>query len=435
MLEAVKVALDPSPAQERAMLSHSGAARFAFNAGLAHVQEQIKVRTAAKEAGVEDELLPPVDWSFYSVRRWWNSAKGELAPWWAENSKEAYSSGMEQLGRALAAFSDSRSGKRKGPKMGFPQFKSRVRARKSWAYSTGAFGVAGPRAVKLPRIGTVHTHERIDTRIGDGRIMRVTVSQSGGRWFASFTVERETLVRPAPRGPAVGVDLGVKSLAVLSTGEVIANPKHLAAGQRRLTKASRAYARTQRGSAGRRKASDRLARQHARVGYLRADHLHKLTTRLARTHSSVVIEDLNVAGMVKNRSLARVISDAGFGEFRRQLEYKTAKFGSTLVVADRWFPSSKTCSACGTVKAKLSLSERTFGCEHCGRVIDRDLNAAYNLVGLASPVAGSGPETSNGSGGDQKPDHAQHARQVPKKLQPRTRKGSGVDRRKAILAS
>lgn len=435
MLEAVKVALDPSSAQARAMLSHSGAARFVFNAGLDHVKAQLEVRAAVKDAGIEDDLLPSVDWNLYALRRWWNSVKVELAPWWAENSKEAYSSGLDQLARALTAFTQSRSGKRKGPKMGFPQFKSRVRARKSWAYSTGAFGVAGTHAVKLPRIGQVHTYERIDTRIAGGRILRVTVSQSGGRWFAAFTVEREVAVRALPRGAAVGIDLGVKSLATLSTGEVIANPKHLAAGQHRLTKASRSYARTQKGSAGRRKAADRLMRLHARVGYLRADALHKLTTRLAKTHATIAVEDLNVAGMVKNHSLARAVSDASFAEFHRQLEYKTAKFGSTLVVADRWYPSSKTCSACKTVKAKLSLTERAFECEHCGRIIDRDLNAAYNLVGLVTPVAGSGPETRNGSGGNQKTEHAQHGRQEPKKLQPRTRNGSDVDRREATLAS
>ena len=235
-----------------------------------------------------------------------------------------------------------------------------------------------------------------------------------------------------PAGEPIGVDLGVKTLAVISDGRVIENPKHLAAAQRRLTTASRSYARTQRGSAGRRHAAERLAKLHARVGYLRKDALHKLTTDLARSHGTLVIEDLNVAGMVRNHSLARAISDASFGEFRRQLAYKAVKFGSTLVVADRWMPSSKTCSNCGTVKTKLSLGERTFRCEHCDLILDRDLNAARNLVHLITPsVAWSSPETVNGGGATQK---TQHAGQQAEKPQPRTLTGSDVDWHPATAA-
>ncbi|MGO4105666.1 IS607 family element RNA-guided endonuclease TnpB [Leifsonia sp. YAF41] len=433
MLEGVKVALDPSPRQEGLLLSHAGAARFAFNAGLSHVKEQLQARAAAKTAGAPDEELPGVDWNLYALRRWWNANKGMLAPWWAENSKEAYSSGLDALARALKAWSDSRRGKRKGKPAGFPQFKSRARARAAWAYTTGSFGVADATGVKLPRIGRVHTHERIEDRIGEGRIMRATVSRSAGRWFVVFTVERAAIVAVAPPGAPIGVDLGVRNLAVISDGRVIPNPRHLVAAQRRLATASRAYARSERGSVGRRHAADRLLKLHARVGHLREDALHKLTTDLARTHATIVIEDLNVAGMVKNHSLARAISDASFGEFRRQLAYKTVKFGSTLVVADRWMPSSKTCSNCGTVKTKLSLGERTFRCEHCDLILDRDLNAARNLVQLVpKSVAGSGPETLNGGGATQK---TQLVGQQAKKPQPRTLTGSDVDRQPAMVAT
>ena len=216
-----------------------------------------------------------------------------------------------------------------------------------------------------------------------------------------------------------GVDLGLKHLAVLSTGEMVANPKPLVASLRRLRKASRGYARTQRGSAGRRRAAGKLARIHARVANVRSDGLHQLTTRLVREHHTVVVEDLHVAGMVRNRRLSRAIADAGWAEARRQLTYKAAWCGGTLIVADRWFASSKTCSGCGAAKATLPLSERSYDCEPCGLVLDRDLNAARNLAALAvkHDVAGSGPETENGGGADRK---TRASGQVAVKPQPRT---------------
>jgi IS605 OrfB family transposase len=209
----------------------------------------------------------------------------------------------------------------------------------------------------------------------------------------------------------IGVDLGIKALAVLSEGQPVANPRHHDAARRRLAHASRTVSRRQ--GPDRRtgqQASNRWLRAnaarntvHHKVSNQRRDGIHKLTTRLAREYGTVVVEDLNVAGMVTNRRLARQISDAGFGEVRRQLAYKTQWNGGCLVVADRWFPSSKTCSGCGAVKPKPSLAQRTFTCTECGLVLDRDLNAAINLARLVDrTVAGSGPETSNGRGADRK---------------------------------
>ena len=194
---------------------------------------------------------------------------------------------------------------------------------------------------------------------------------------------------------AVGVDLGVKRLATLSDGTVIANPRALGARLKALRKAQRALSRKIKGSARREKAKVRVAKLHARVADVRADAVHKATAMIAQTYSVVCVEDLNVAGMVKNRCLARSVSDASLGEFRRQLEYKTARSVAVLRVVDRWYPSSKTCSKCGVVKAKLSLSERTFNCDACGASMDRDLNASINIR-----VAGSAPETLNARGGD-----------------------------------
>jgi putative transposase len=191
----------------------------------------------------------------------------------------------------------------------------------------------------------------------------------------------------------------------------IAGPKPLRAGLRKLRRAGREHSRKQDGSAGKRTSAARLARIHARVANVRADALHKATTGLARRYETVVAEDLNVAGMTRNRRLARAISDQGFGAARRMLAYKTGWNGGSVVVAGRWFPSSKKCSACGTVKAKLSLAERTFRCGHCGLVTDRDVNPAVNLLRFAA----SGAENANACGGTVRPGLAGH---VPVKQEP-----------------
>ena len=393
MFEAVKVALDPTPAQERLMLSHAGAARFAYNAGLAHVK-------AALEVGEK------LDWSYFSLQHWWNANKDTLAvsadgvPWWRENSKEAANSGLRALASALSNWSKSRKGKRKGPRVGFPKFKSKDRETPRFSYSTSGPGTGGliegdPKALWLPRIGRVHCMENVTARVDGVRVIRMTISRRGGRWYAALTVERDDqTMKQAPKGGAVGIDLGIKDLATLSDGTVIPNPHSLKTGERQLRRAQKALSRKTKGSKRRAKARERVARLHAHVANRRHDALNKLTTMLSRTYSDISIEDLNVAGMVKNHHLAKAVQDASFYELRHQLEYKTAKTGARLHVIDRWYPSSKTCSNCGSVKAKLSLTERTYKCEHCGLVIDRDLNAAINIM-----VAGSAPETLNAHGG------------------------------------
>lgn len=232
--------------------------------------------------------------------------------------------------------------------------------------------------------------------------MSATVRRDGGRWHVAYTVEVERADRtPARPGSTVGVDVGIKHLAVGSTGELVPNPRHLVNAQYRLRAYGRALSRKtgpdrrtgQRPSNRWQRAAARLGRTHARVANLRRDGLHKLTTRLTREHATIVVEDLNVAGMLRNRRLARHIADAGFAEIRRQLAYKTSWTGGRLIGADRWYPSSKTCSGCGTVKAKLALSEREYECQACGLVLDRDLNAARSLAALAAQIttAGSGP--------------------------------------------
>lgn len=391
MLEAVKVTLDPTPRQERLLESHAGAARFAYNKGLAHVRDVLERGDAP-------------EWSYYALRKWWNQAKDALAvdeatgePWWPENSKEAYNSGLESLADALKNFSESRKGRRKGRRMGFPRFKSKDSGIRRFAYTIGSFGPVDhdSYALKLPRIGRVHCMEDASKRVDGAKVLRMSVSRRAGRWQASLTVERADDPAPKPpKGGSVGIDLGVKELATLSDGTVIRNPHALKSNLTRLRKAQRSLSRKRKGSNRRRKARANVARLHARVANLRRDLLDKTTAMLAHTYADISIEDLNVAGMVKNHGLAQSIQDAAFAEFRRQLTYKTARTGTRLHVIDRWHPSSKTCSNCGTVKTKLSLSERVYHCDKCGLSIDRDLNAAINIQ-----VAGSAPETINARGG------------------------------------
>ena len=415
-LLAYRFALNPAPAQERALRSHAGAARVAFNWGLARVKAVMAQRAAEATYGITGgDLTPAISWSLYSLRKDWNAAKATVAPWWAECSKEAFNTGLDQLARALKNWADSRNGKRKGKRAGFPRFKSRRKARPSIRFTTGAFRCETRHAV-LPRIGRVKLHEH-GTRLtdlvaaGTARIMGVSVRFERGRWFAAFTVEQD-ITRPAPADPGavVGVDLGIKTLAVLSTGEQIPNPRHLGRALRKVRRLSRAMSRRQGPDRRtRRHPSDRwhrasaaLAKTQGRVSDQRRDALHKTTTDLTGRFGTLVVEDLHVRGMLANRSLARHVSDASFAEFRRQAEYKATWRGGRVIVADRWFASSKTCSGCGTAKAKLALSERTYVCTACGLFIDRDRNAAVNLAEYGRrELAGSGPD-SNGRGADHK---------------------------------
>ncbi|MFI6495736.1 IS607 family element RNA-guided endonuclease TnpB, partial [Streptomyces sp. NPDC050564] len=277
-------------------------------------------------------------------------------------------------------------------------------------FTTGTIRVeTGGRHVTLPRLGTIRVHEptgKLLTRVqaGTARILSATVRHERGRWFVSLQAEvKRDLARVARPDVAVGIDLGIKTLAVMadSTGEIreVPNPRHLDAALKELCRASRTVSRRrgpdrrtgQKPSRRWEKANVTRNKVQHRIANLREDALHKLTSAVAAEYGTVVVEDLNVAGMLRNRRLARRIADAGFGEIRRQLTYKTRRNGCRLVAADRWFPSSKTCSGCGAVKAKLPLHIRTYHCDACGLVLDRDANAAHNLAALAAAaVTGTG---------------------------------------------
>jgi putative transposase len=348
VVQAFRFALDPSPAQERALRSHAGAARFAWNWGLARCRERYRAERKWHSAA--------------ELHKMWNAEKKANPDlgWWAENSKCAYQEAFRNLDRALSDHVKSRKGERKGRRLGFPRRKRKGKSRDSFRL-TGVIRCSGS-AVELPRLGMLKTHEptvKLARKIGDGtaRILSATVSRTAQRWFVSFTVEvdRDMPRRHGRPGSAIGIDLGVKTLltGVDDRGRLIevAGPRPLRAGLRRLRRGSRAHSRKRPGSAGRRKSAARLARIHASVASVRTDALHKATTALSARYETVVVEDLNVTGMIANRRLARAVSDQGLGAAR-----------------DRWYPSSKKCSGCGSVKAKLTLAERVYQCDACGLV-------------------------------------------------------------------
>ncbi|MET8138073.1 IS607 family element RNA-guided endonuclease TnpB [Streptomyces sp. NPDC005251] len=449
VVQAYRFALDPNAAQESALRSHCGAARAAYNWAVGWVTASWWQRRAEETYGVAGaELTEWRPWSLPSLRKEFNQAKKtdpRFAAWWEENSKEAYNTGLANASAAFDNYAKSKNGKRKGARIGAPRFKPKRKARLSCRFTTGTIRLdAGGRHVTLPRLGAIRTHESTGgllARImaGTARILSATVRHECGRWFASFQVEvKRDLVRVTRPQVAVGIDLGIKTLAVMadSAGEIreVPNPRHLSTALKQLRRASRTVSRRrgpdqrigQKPSRRWEKANARRNKVHHRVANLRADALHKLTTSVAGEYGTVVIEDLNVAGMVKNRRLARHIADAGFGEIRRRLTYKTRQRHATrIIAADRWFPSSKTCSGCGTVKAKLPLHVRTYACDACGLVIDRDTNAARNLAALAAAACTTG----TGVAGDQdtapavsKPRGADHKTRTTR---PRRKTGTG----------
>jgi putative transposase len=228
--------------------------------------------------------------------------------------------------------------------------------------------------------------------------MVIICRESDGRWYVTFTAEAAD---PEPReqtGHAIGVDLGVTDFAVTSDGQRTANPWHLERKARSLARYQRRLARCQKGAANRARAAAKVARAHRKVRDARRDFLHRASTRLVRTADLIVIEDLNVCGMLRNRRLARAISDCGWGEFRRQLEYKCQRYGRRLVVIDRWYPSSKMCSVCGHLLAELTLGTRHWKCPSCGTRHDRDLNAAQNILAAGRAVARGSPGDACGAG-------------------------------------
>jgi putative transposase len=272
----------------------------------------------------------------------------------------------------------------------YPRYKSRKKSRASAEYTRSGF------TFRDGRLTLAKMSAPLDIRWSrplpkGSEPTTVTVSRdSAGRWFVSMLVEDTIAPAPATTN-AVGLDAGITSLVTLSTGEKVTNPPHERRDRARLARAQRELCRKAKGSANREKARRKVARVHARITDRRRDFLHKLTTRLVRENQTVVIEDLTVRNLLKNGRLARAISDAAWTHLRSMLEYKCAWYGRDLVTVDRWFPSSKLCGTCGTVREKLPLNVREWTCD-CGTVHDRDVNAARNILaaGLAASACGDG---------------------------------------------
>ena len=374
--KAYRYELDPNNSQRTFLLRHAGVARFAYNWGL---DQRITIFNNSQGQARFTDVM--------KQHKLLTSLKRTQFPWMYECSKCAPEEALRDLHRAFQNFY---RGRKTGKRVGFPRFK-RKGVRDSFRL-TGTIRFKG-RHIQLPRLGKIRIKEKRES-YHKGRILSATVKRRADRWFVSVTMEEE-IPDPYPiRGHAVGVDLGVKTLATLSDGTTIANPRALGRRLRKLRQLNKSLSRKKKGSKNREKAKMRLAKMYLRIFNIRHDTLHRLTTYLAKNHGRIVIEDLGVSNMMKNRRLARAISDVGFYEFRRQLVYKCQWYGSQLVVASQTFPSSKLCSRCGHRKKELLLSERVYDCEQCQLKIDRDLNAALNLVAVSLP------ETQNTCGED-----------------------------------
>jgi putative transposase len=368
-----KAELDLNNEQITLARKHCGAARWAYNYGLRRKQEAYKAGQKTPSAT--------------DLHREINALKKTEIPWAYEVSKCAMQEALRDLDNAFKHFfrkvALKKEGKWKG-KCGYPKFKSKKKAI-GGARFTGAIHVY-PDAIQLPRMGMIrlkeHDYLPMNVKIGSA-----TISEKAGRWYVSICVHEEQSEPVPATGTPVGIDLGIKTLATCSDGRTFANPKALRKKMNALKRASRQHSRKKKGSQNRRRAQRKLAKMHARIANVRRDTLHKATSAIiAKTKPDgerprvIVLEDLHVSGMLKNRRLSRAVADVGFYEFRRQIEYKAASAGVAVQTVSRWFPSSKTCSGCGTVKEELVLSERTFVCEACGLTIDRDFNAALVLA-------------------------------------------------------
>jgi putative transposase len=353
-----KIELDTTFKQRRYFASAAGCARLVWNVALAEWDRQYKA--GEKPSGMK-------------LKKEFNGTKYEKYPWMKTVHRDAHAQPFANLDKAFKSWFKGISKR--------PTFKKKGRSRDSFAVANDKFRLDGA-SVVLPKIGRVRLTESLRF---NGKIMGAVVSRTAGRWFIAIQVDVGAFQKPRSGDGIVGVDLGIKVAATLSTGEQLQGPKPLKVQLKKLARANRELSRRQKGSANRRKTKLRLSKIHARIANIRKDWLNKLTTTICKNHATVVIEDLHVRGMVKNRRLARSVSDMGFGEFSRQLVCKSAIYSMDLVIVDRWFPSSKMCSSCGHVKKDLTLRDRTYECDSCGLSIDRDLNAALNLsaAGLA----------------------------------------------------
>ena len=437
---AVEVVLDPSPSQQRWLRSYAGSMRVAYNWAVEQAADNLQVRRDQRARGVpEDELTPALSWSREALTARWRKVRDVAHPWHRDVSIHAFRTGLDNAALALKNFSEPRNGKRRGPRVGFPRFKDR-HSRQAITFVELAEGVDHRHWINpdtrehvrlmLPRragdgswerrhtrprgeqaagrdrrseLAWIHTHQPDTVRevwqlcdTGRAQVQALTIKHEGGRWKAVFRLrilDGSTRLRNPGEpvrhhGGAVGVDLGLKHLATLDrpvpglTDEHghVPNPQVLEQHLVRLRRLDRAIARCEKKSKNRAKLLRRRAKLHGKLTATRRLYLHELTRRLAGGFDLVCVEDLIVAGMARRKGLrnGRSVAEASMGELVRQLDYKTSTAGTHLVRVGRHYPSSQTCSQCGT-RTKLALWQRVYHCTTCGLTLDRDVNAARNI--------------------------------------------------------
>ena len=419
-----EVAWPADPGAVARIHSHFGARRFAYNWALAQAKADLDVKKA-------DPAHESVPWNLYALRKQFNAEKHAIAPWWGENSKEAYATGIADLCVALKNWSDSRSGRRAGRKVGFPRFRSRRKDQARVRFSTGSIRTEPDRrTITLPVVGPLRSLEntrRLERLVATGkaRILSATLSERWGRLSVSFSCLVEAHPYPAPTtGGRAGVDLGLRVLATVAddAGTIthVPNPAPLRATLAERRRVGRQLSRRIPGSNGHRAAKAKLARLDRRVVHLRREAAHQLTSWLAGTYSEVVIEDLHLAAMKKSmgrRAFRRAVSDAALGQIRPQLAYKMAWRGGVLTVADRWFASSQVHHGCGCRLIEPRKLAKQLVCAATGELVDRDDNAAVNLrdwpdtascgsVGATAPKPSSPAGSGGGLGSDAGPSGA-----------------------------
>ena len=357
MILSHKIRIYPNHEQEQFLKKSCGVARFAYNWGLEEWQNQYK------NGGKPNR---------FKLDKQFNSIKKKEFPFVCEVSKCCSQIAFANLGKAYKNFFERRAK--------YPKFKKKG-IHDSFGLDNLNFHVDG-KHIKLAKMSPMRMAEELRF---DGKIMSGTVSRAADKWYISIAVEVKKDLTLQKTGKFVGVDLGVKDIAITSDWCKFANPRWIQKSEKKLKRLNHELARRQRASKRRERTRLRLALQHDRVANQRKDWLHKITTYLVRKYDVIALEDLNVRGMVKNHNLAKAITNVSFGEFNRQIEYKAQMYGKQIYRVDRFFPSSKTCSVCGCVQEKMPLHVREWTCPDCGAHHDRDINAATNLLRQAMP--------------------------------------------------
>jgi len=379
VLRAYKTELDPNNKQRTQFVQYCGVARFVFNWALADRESRYKLGLST---------------NMYEQKKRFNALKKEQFPWIYDVAYKVADSAFDNCELAYKNF--FRRVKSGEKDTGFPKFKSRRRGLGNFTLRGSIHAQSS--AIQLPRLGIIRLKEDNYLPTSGVKILSATISERARHWFVSLQVEEPDKPVPLSGDAVIGVDVGIKVLATCSDGTVFENPRSLSRYERQLAYISRELSRRQKGSKNRAKTKQKVAKLHYRIANVRRYSLHQVSSYLTvkAKPETIVLEDLNVAGMLQNRHLSKALADASFAELRRQLEYKCVWYGVNLVVADRFYPSSKTCSSCGVKKPLLKLAERTFVCGSCGAVIDRDFNASLNLARLGSSSLNLEPPNKRG---------------------------------------